>query len=124
MNRSAGQTNRVNRERDLFVPRYDSFPINPEKRHSFLIRGLSGKYEDTVHTRVKPSNNMILFLFLYLKEVEKLALPPNSSKVEGRIFSSQKRTDNLLVLSAFSRSEYLLPKSASPFKIKWSSPNY
>ena len=22
--------------RDLFVPRYDSFPINPEKRHSFL----------------------------------------------------------------------------------------
>ena len=22
---------------DLFVPRYDSFPMNPEKRHSFLI---------------------------------------------------------------------------------------
>ena len=22
--------------RDLFVPRYDSFPMNPEKRHSFL----------------------------------------------------------------------------------------
>ena len=22
---------------DLFVPRYDSFPMNPEKRHSFFI---------------------------------------------------------------------------------------
>ena len=38
MNRSAGQTNRVNREgsRDSFVPRYDSYPKNPEKRRSFL----------------------------------------------------------------------------------------
>ena len=39
MNRSAGQTNRVNREAVLgrFVVlnlRYDSFPMNPEKRHS------------------------------------------------------------------------------------------
>ena len=35
MNRSTGQTNRVNREAvpaDLFVPRYDSFPMNPEKK--------------------------------------------------------------------------------------------
>ena len=39
MNRSAGQTNRVNLRgsRDLFVPRYDSYPMNPEKRQSFLI---------------------------------------------------------------------------------------
>ena len=62
MNRSAEQTNRVNREevlvrfvssplrfisheprkkdrssRDLFVPHCDSFPMNREKRHSFLI---------------------------------------------------------------------------------------
>ena len=40
MNRSAGQTNRVNCEavfgRFVFL-RYDSFPMNPEKRHSFLI---------------------------------------------------------------------------------------
>ena len=27
--------------RDLFVPRYDSYPMNPEKRHSFLNSALS-----------------------------------------------------------------------------------
>ena len=34
MNRSAGQTN------DLFVPRYDSFPMNPEKKdtHSLYLQ--------------------------------------------------------------------------------------
>ena len=40
MNRSAGQTNRVNCEAVLgrfVVLRYDSFPMNPKKRHSFLI---------------------------------------------------------------------------------------
>ena len=38
MNRSAGQTNCVNRfSGDLFVPRNDSFPMIPGKRHSFLI---------------------------------------------------------------------------------------
>ena len=40
MNRSAGQINRVNCEAVLnrfVVLRYDSFPMNPEKRHSFLI---------------------------------------------------------------------------------------
>ena len=39
MNRSAEQTNRprtLRGSRDLFVPRSDSFPMNPEKRHSFL----------------------------------------------------------------------------------------
>ena len=31
------------------------------------IRGLSGTFADTVHTRANPSNNMNLVLFVYLK---------------------------------------------------------
>ena len=49
---------------------------------------------------------------------------PNSSKLmSDYLFSFQKRTYNLF--QAFSRSEYLFPKSASPpppLRIKWSSP--
>ena len=36
--------------RDLFVPRYDSYPMNPEKRHSFLKCTRSLHYSpDTLH---------------------------------------------------------------------------
>ena len=33
------------------------------------IRGLSGKFADTVHTRANPSNNMKLVLFVYLSTI-------------------------------------------------------
>ena len=33
------------------------------------IRGLSGKFADTVHTRANPSNNMKLVLFVYLRTI-------------------------------------------------------
>ena len=53
-----------------------------------------------------------------------LRFPPNSSKLRSDyLFSFQKRTNDLF--PAFSRSEYLFPKSASPpppLRIKWSSP--
>ena len=52
MNRSAGQTNRLNREAVLgrfFVPRFDSFPMNPEKKdiHSlieFILKYINTPY--------------------------------------------------------------------------------
>ena len=33
------------------------------------IRGLSGKFADTVHTRANPSNNIKLVLFVYLRTI-------------------------------------------------------
>ena len=49
MNRSAEQTNRVNRgSRDLFVPHCDSFPMNREKKdtHSLNILGYRQRNSD------------------------------------------------------------------------------
>ena len=34
-----------------------------------VIRGLSGKYEDTVNTEAKTSNNIELFLFVSLRTI-------------------------------------------------------
>ena len=49
-------------------------PISPVLTFSALVeilhvRGLSGKFEDTVNTEAKTSNNMELFLFVWLRTI-------------------------------------------------------
>ena len=48
---------------------YGQTQIYPSKKEMHHLRGLSVKFEDTVNTEAKTSNNMKLFLFILLRTI-------------------------------------------------------